>query len=285
MHASAFTAAASMPGARAGAARPQDQAEGLRQLFAHASARFVPVVSNPHVPFSSVMLERLCTACTDLGEHVLVVDAAETSPAPRELTLLDIAEGVERLTPQVSYLAARGLPLQHVDSRGSTAGFLQAVSDAAPHAGVVLVHAGASELVRLFARRTVRPLLLADDRPDSVTHAYASLKLLAQRAGLMAHDLMLAAAPHSPRAGLIAKHMSRCADDFVGAVLRECVLVDPATPTADASSPELRHLVHSLLLACEPGTAAASFNAVGAPTSAADRSTWAWPQPAAAWAT
>ena len=89
-------------------------------------------------------------------------------------------------------------------------------------ADVVLVHAGASELAALFARRAVRPLLLADDRPGSVTHAYAALKLLAQRAGLMAHDLLLAAAPHSPRAERIAMQLARCADDFLGAVLHDC---------------------------------------------------------------
>jgi flagellar biosynthesis protein FlhG len=274
-----------MDTARSTAPRPHDQAEGLRQLFAHSRARYMPVVSNPHVPFASVMLERLCTACGELGQHVLVVDAAETSPAPRELTLLDVAEGIEPLTPQVSYLAARGLPLHYVDTNGSTAAFLQAIVDAAPQAGVVLVHAGASELARLFIRRSVRPLLLADDRPDSVTHAYASLKLLAQRTGLMTHDLLLAAAPHSPRAPLIAKHMARCADDFLGAVLRGCVIVDPATHATDPAGAELRDLVHSLLLACEPGAAASPAHTGRDWRAAADRFTGPWPQPAAAWAT
>ena len=123
---------------------------------------------------------------------------------------------------------------------GSTAPFLQALADAAPHADVVLVHAPATELCRLFARsaelaaqrrrqRLVRPLLLADDRPASVTHAYAAMKLLTQRAGLVVHDLLLGAAPNSPRAERIAMQLATCADDFLGAVLRDWVRLDPAS--------------------------------------------------------
>jgi len=242
-----------VPGALSSA--PPDQAAGLRQLFQQSQVRFIPLVSNPHVAFTGVMLERLSSAFADLDLHTLVVDAGEHSPAPQELALLDLSEGVETLSPQMSYLAARGLSLRHVDASGSTASFLRATADAAPHADVVLLHAPASELARLFAHRSVRPLLLADDRPDSVTHAYAGLKILAHRAGLMAHDLLLAAAPHSPRAGRIATHLAQCADQFVGAVLHDCVRIDPASAATDAIDPTLQRFVRTLLLACEPGAA------------------------------
>ena len=56
---------------------PQDQAHGLRQLFAHARVRMVPVVANPHMAFGGVMLERLCTAFAEQGAHVMVVDDEE----------------------------------------------------------------------------------------------------------------------------------------------------------------------------------------------------------------
>ena len=231
----------------------EDQAHGLRRMFAQSRTRSLPVVSNPHVPFAGVLLERLCTAFAELGLHTLVVDAAEGAPAPRELAMMDLAEGIEPLAPQMSYLAARGLPVRHVDTRGSTAGFLQAVADAAPQAGVLLVHAGASDLARMFARRNVRPLLLADDRPHAVMHAYAAMKLLAQRAGLMAHDLLLTAAPASPRAERIAQQLAACADTYLGAVLHDWVRVDPASAATDAPDAALRRLVRELLAACEPG--------------------------------
>ena len=110
---------------------PLDQAHGLRRLFAHARVCVVPVVSNPNVAFGGVMLERLCTAFAEHGKHTLVVDAGERGGEPSELARLDLAEGVEALSPQVSYLAARGLPIRHVNAAGSTAPFLRAVLEAA----------------------------------------------------------------------------------------------------------------------------------------------------------
>lgn len=230
---------------------PLDQADGLRRLFAHARVCVLPVVSNPNVAFGGVMLERLCTAFAEHGKHTLVVDAAERANEAREMALLDLAECIEPLSAQVSYLAARGLPLRFVDATGSTHLFLQAVIEAAPHCDVVLVHASASDLCRLFARsaepRRVRPLLLADDRPASVTHAYAAMKLLTQRAGLVVHDLLLGAAKHSPRSERIAMQIATCADDFLGAVLRDWVQIDPACDATEAPTPELRRLVREQL--------------------------------------
>jgi hypothetical protein len=228
-----------------------DQADGLRRLFAHAAVRFVPLLSNPHVAFGGVMLERLVTAFAAFGRHTLVVDASESGAAPSDLAWIDLSACVECLGDGLSYLAARGLPLRHVDARGSTSAFLQAAADAAPEADVVLVHAPATDLARMFARHpgaeNMRPLLLADDRPASVTHAYAGMKLLAQRAGLCVFDLLLGAAPQSPRAERIAMQLAAVADQFTGAVLRDWVRVDPASDALDAPPPALLRLVRDRL--------------------------------------
>lgn len=226
---------------------PHDQADGLRRLFAHSQPRFVPVVANPGIAFCDVMLERLCTAFTECGQHTLLVDASEQAPWADEAALVALGDCIDPLSPQASYLAARGLSVRHVDTHGSTAGFLTAVADAAPYADVVLVHASAAELVRLFAGRDVRPVLLCDDRPQSVTQAYASLKLLAHRAGLGVHNLLLCAAPNSPRAPRIAAQLSHCADDFIGAIVCDWAQIDPACDPGDAASPALRRLAEGLL--------------------------------------
>jgi hypothetical protein len=245
---------------------PLDQADGLRRLFASARSCVVPVVSNPNVAFGGVMLERLCTAFAEHGKHTLVIDAGERANEASEMALLDLAECIERLSPQVSYLAARGLSLRFVDANGSTRDFLRAVADAAPQCDVVLVHASASELCRMFARHPAhsldlrpacRPLLLADDRPASVTHAYAAMKLLTQRAGLVVHDLLLGAAPQSPRAERIAMQIATCADDFLGAVLRDWVRIDPACDATEAPTPELRRLVREQLATADGSAARA----------------------------
>ncbi len=218
---------------------PLDQAYGLRCLFAHAQVLFIPVVSNPHVAFGGVLLERLCTAFTSLGKTTLVIDAAERSPEPDEMADIDLSACVESLSSQVHYLAAKGLPLRYVDTHGSTAPFLDAVADAAPHVEIALVHASAADLCRLFMGSSARPLLMADDHPTSVTHAYAAMKLLMQRAQLKVCDLMLSVAPDSPRADRIALQLATCAEDFFGAVLRQCVQVDPESAVHDAPTPAL----------------------------------------------
>jgi hypothetical protein len=231
---------------------PLDQADGLRRLFAAARALPVAVVSNPHVRDGGLMLERLCSAFGEAGRNVLVIDAAERSPAPRELATVDLAACVEPLSRNVSYLAARGLALRHLDARGGAGGLLDAVAKAAPHVDVLLVHAAAGDLCRVFASHShwrmvgpdgdhpLRPILLADDHPTSVTHAYAGMKWLASRGGLWVDDLLLAVSPRSPRARAIPRQLADCADRFVGAVLASTAWVDPDLP-ASAPAPDSLH--------------------------------------------
>ncbi len=225
-------------------ALPSDQADGLRRLFGAHRPRFVAVVANAEMAFSGLVLERLASACSAAGRRTLVVDAAANAPAPHELVALDLAAGIEALSAGLDYLAARGLPLRYVNSRGSCAGFLRALGEAAPRADVVIVHAEASELGRLFIGRAVRPLLLAADHPATVTQAYAGLKLLAQRHSLMAFDLLLAAAPNEPRVPRIAEQLALTADRFVGAALHDWACIDP---TDVSEPPALARLVHGLL--------------------------------------
>jgi flagellar biosynthesis protein FlhG len=226
---------------------PADQAHGLRRLFADRQVQHLALVANPHVAFGSVVLERLTTVLGTLGLHTLVVDAADHSPAPQELAALDLRACIEPLSSHVSYLAARGLPLRHVDVRGSSADFLDRLQAAAPHCRVLLVHAGAGDLARLYSRRALRPLLLAADQPESVTDAYASMKLLAMRRGLMSFDLLLAAPPTQRRVATIAQRLASCAESFLGASLHDWVAIDPACDVRDCPGEALYALVAAQL--------------------------------------
>ena len=234
-------------------ATPQDQADGLRRLFAGSRVRFVPVLSNPHVVGSGALLEGLCAAFAELGLHTLVVDAGELSPPPSELAAVDLATCVEPLSPQVSYLAARGLPLRYINANGSAAQFLEALTTAVPRAEVILLHASAAELARVVASRELRPLLLADLEPHSVTHAYAGMKWLSYRAGLMVYSLLLASPQGLRLSERIAQQLSSCADGFLGTVLRDWACLDPRQPASAPMTGELRHLARELLLAAPPG--------------------------------
>ena len=242
------TDASAMPAAQSTTSPlPLDQADGLRRLFAGRGCRVLALAANPHLAFGGLVLDRVAAVLAALGREVLVVDAADSSPAAHELARLDLAACIERVAPRVAYLPARGLPLAHVDTRGSSAAFIDALQAAAPDAEVLLLHADAADLARLLKRRAVRPLLLGADHPESIKHAYASCKLLVQRCQVMSYDLLLAASPLSPRAADIAASLGSCAEGFLGAALRDWALIDPAGDPAEATDEALARLLGAQL--------------------------------------
>jgi flagellar biosynthesis protein FlhG len=217
----------------------RDQAAGLRPLFGGRRQRHLVLVQNPFVEPPELVIDRLCAALGALGLHTLVVDAADGAPPPREMALLDLAACIEPMAPDVSYLAARGLPIRHVDSHGRCAAFLDALARAAPQADVVLVHAGTSDLARLFASLPLRPLLQAADSPRSLTEAYAALKRLAQRPGWLSHDVLLLAEPSGPRTARIGDSLASCAERFLGAAVHDVAVVDPGGPAVQGALMQL----------------------------------------------
>jgi flagellar biosynthesis protein FlhG len=222
-----------------------DQADGLRRLFAGRRQQILPLVANPHVAFSGLVLDQIAAELAAQGREVLVVDAAAHSQTANELSRLDLAAGIVKVGPRLSYLAARGLPLSFVDTRGSAAGFLDAVGRAAPQCDAVVLHAEGTHLARMFQRRAARPLLLAADHPESVKHAYAAAKLLAQRCALMTFDLVLAGAPAARRGQAIARSVAQCLDGFLGALLHGWAEVDPAAQAGDPANEDLAALLAS----------------------------------------
>jgi flagellar biosynthesis protein FlhG len=244
---------------------PADQAEGLRRLFAAGRRqRLVPVAFNAHVDCTPVLLERLAGAFTELGAHTLVVDAADSAPRANALAEVDLPAAIESLGPQMSYLAARGLPLRHVNSRGSCEAWLNAVETAAPQADVLLLHANARDLVRLLGRREVRPVLTTSLDPASLTDAYTSMKLLAQRSGLMTFDLLTGMAGAPKAAQRIAERLADTADSFLGAVVREAVWLDKRDPADAPATPALARLAANQLLDPEAPDTGFGFAPLGA---------------------
>lgn len=226
---------------------PLDQADGLRRMFAGRRLSVLALAANPYVPFSGVVLDRLAATLSARGCKVLVVDASAASPAPHELATVELAVCVEQLSPRVAYLAARGLPMKYVDTRGNAASFLQALTRAAPQADVVLLHAEAQDLVRVFKRRCARPVLLGADHPDSIKHAYACAKLLSSRCSLLTFDLLLAMSPQSPRVTAIGQSLAGCADTFLGAVVLNTAVIDPAVDVAAPPDTALASLLAAQL--------------------------------------
>jgi len=231
----------------------QDQADGLRRLFAGRRRAVLPLVANPHVAFGGQVLDRLAAALAQLDRRVLVLDAASSSPPPPELAAVDLALCVETVSPRIAYLPAGGLATAFVDTRGSAEGLLDAAQRAAPSCDAIIVHADAPDLLRIFRRRAARPLLLGADHPESIKHAYAGAKLLALRGEMLTFDLLLATPPRSPRAAAIAKSLAGCIEGFLGGLLQHHVQVDPASAADAPLEPALAELLASQL-ALDDGT-------------------------------
>jgi flagellar biosynthesis protein FlhG len=244
----------STPGARVH--HPVDQAQGMRQMFAARVLRFVPVVANPATACGGLVLERLCTAYAAFNLKVLVVDASEQARQPAELAQFDLAEGIEQLSDQISYMPARGLPLRYVDARGSCSSLLDSIADASPQSDVVLVHASAAVIVRLFGQRArgtnLRPLLFTNDLAEGLKDAYAAVKVISQRGGWMAYDLLVCATARSEQAAPVAERLARCADDFLGAAQRDWQLLDPREPATADPHPRFMEMAAGLLRTALP---------------------------------
>jgi flagellar biosynthesis protein FlhG len=235
------------PASPSAARQANDQAAGLRRLFGKSRKRCLALVENDQAPCGALVIDRLTQAAAALGLHTLVADAADSAPAPREMALIDLGACIERVSADVSYVAARGLPIRHVDSRGRCAAFLDALELAAPQADLVLVHANTTDLARMFAARAVRPILIGADTPRAMTEAYANLKRLTQRPGWLAHDLLIVADPQGPRTARLGESLAECAERFLGAAIHDCVVVDPRDETSTPADDRLIHLLRAQL--------------------------------------
>lgn len=226
-----------------------DQAAGLRRLFSGgAHQRFVAVASNPHVACAGVLLERLTAAFAAQACHTLVIDASESAPVPSAAVLEDPALGLEPLGERLSCVAARGLPQGLREVPGGAALWLQRLAAAAPQCDVLLVHAPATDLSRFFDGRALHPLLLAAEGDDGLTHALASLRLLAARHRCTQFDLLLGLPMTSPQAARAVRHLGGWARSRLNLGLRHGVAVDPARDAQEpAVPPTLAQLAAALL--------------------------------------
>jgi flagellar biosynthesis protein FlhG len=224
------------------------------------------------------VLARLASVFAEQGLNTLVVDAADTAPEPGELSFIDLGACVEPLSPRLAYLAARGLPMQHVDTHGSCASFIPRMMNVVYDVDVVVLHAEARVLARMFGEHEVRPVLLASGSGDSLTHAYTALKLLVQRLHLMSFDLVMPTVPAKAKAKApspvqIAQRVADCADRFLGAALHDSAAIDPDMAFGVASGPDLMRLAAAQLsVTARPASTVPAASTAAAWTSARSRS-------------
>ena len=208
--------------------RSDDQAAGLRALFAPRRAQLVPLVDNPLLEGAEALVDLLVGAYLERGLQVLVVDAGARAKPAGELAQLNLAACIETLSSQVSWLDARGLIAAHLDHRGSAARLLDRLQDAAPQADVILLRAPTPELARLITPGArCRPIVCTDLQQQNLTAAYAAMKWLAERAEVRVFGLLVAGHPELTLTKRIARQLGDCAERFLGAALPSWAGLEP----------------------------------------------------------
>ena len=189
-------------------------------MFAARVIRFIPVVANPQL-----LVAAWCwNACAPPSRGLVSTpwwSMPATRLAPSELAAFDLAEGIEDLSRQVRYMPARGCPCVMWMRAAHAATLLDALADASPQSDVILIHASASELVRIFGHQAGPPICVpccfCNDMAEGLTDAYGAIKVIVQRGHWLAYDLVVCASARSKQADEVARRLAHCADNFLGA--------------------------------------------------------------------
>ncbi|AKJ30982.1 MinD/ParA family ATP-binding protein [Caldimonas brevitalea] len=231
-----------------------DQAHGLRRLFAHHTVHLLPVVANPYATSSHVLLEGLCQGLAAQGLHTLVVDGVASryttgvDVAAAIARDLDLGQWIDEFDTHTSVLAAGGSLARFTEvSEGRSALLFEALREAAPSADVIVFHADAAVLSALFGHRRVRPLVFTGDDAQSLKHAYASIKILAQYGGLLDHAVVMDATEQAIGVPPAALRLVRCVSDFLGGEAHLVALTSTANDNEHVLAQALHQLSMNLL--------------------------------------
>ncbi|WKB54480.1 hypothetical protein [Eleftheria terrae] len=264
-----------------------DQAHGLRRLFAHHTVHLLPVAANPHAASSHVLLEGLCQGLAAQGLHTLVVDAVPSASgrgvdvAAAIARDLDLGQWIDHFDTHTSVLAAGASLSCFAETEGCATLLFEALREAAPSVDVIVFHADAAVLSALFAQKRVRPLVFTGDDAESLKHAYASMKILAQYGGLLDHAVVMDANEQAIGVPPAALRLVRCASDFLGAEAHLVAVTSTANDNEHVLAQALHQLSMNLLhyalpFSLQDGEAAAWDGVAAAPASLSTAATLAF---------
>ena len=241
---------------------PLNQAAGLMGFSRPIGAQLVAMVNHGDESTELPVLWRLCSAMTELGYSVTVLDATksetESQPGLQELmdyrfgyggppdaapsadtpewTIVSSAQGVQNLCQLQTHTHAKRMQS------------LQRMGQLFPGCSLIILYAGVDALVQMLGGTGCKPLLTLADNKTSLLTSYLALKRLLLKAQLtptLLHMMALDASDRQPPALSVASHLSKCAKSFLGFDLN-AIQIDPAQsePTVAA---DMRRLAARML--------------------------------------
>jgi len=241
---------------------PQSQAAGLMGLSRPNGPQLVAMVHHGDEHTELPVLWRLCSAMTELGYSVTVLDATksetDTHPGLQELmdyrfgygsppdaapaadtpewTIVSSAQGVQNMCQLQTRTHAKRIQSLH------------RMGQLFPGCSLIILYAGVDALVQMLGGTGCKPLLTVADNKTSLMTSYLALKRLLLKAHLTPTLLHMMAPPSQGRqlpAHSVASHLSKCAKSFLGFELN-AIQIDPEH-SEPAAATDMRRLAARML--------------------------------------
>ena len=241
---------------------PLNQAAGLLGLARPAGAQLLAMVSHGDDKTELPLLWRLCTAMTELGYAVTVLDAtkAESDANPGLQQLMDYRFGYGAsdfaalhtdaldwtIVPSAQGIQSLCQLQTHTHNKRMQS--LHRIGQLFPSNGVIILYAGVDALVQMLGGTTCRPLLTVAQDKSSLLTSYLALKRLLLKAQLTPAILNMMAEPRQGSAAYansVAGNLSECARNFLGFEVN-ATYIDPHQPE-QALGAEMRRLSTRML--------------------------------------
>lgn len=264
---------------------PLNQAAGLLGLARPAGSQLLSMVSHGDDKSELPLLWRLCTAITDLGYAVTVLDAtkAETESNPGLQQLMDYRFGYGptdfaaihtdalewTIVPSAHGIQSLCQLQSHTHSKRMQS--LQRIGQLFSSNRVIILYAGIDPLVQMLCGTGCRPLLTLAQEKSSLLTSYLALKRLLLKANLRPAILNMMAEPkpgHAANTSSVASNLVECAKNFLGYEVN-ATYIDPhqheQALDAEMRRLSMRMLENALTLSNAPAMLgeAGAFHATG----------------------
>lgn len=193
-----------------------NQAAGLQAFTQQRSARLMAMISHGDEQVELPLLWRLCTALSDFGYAVSVLDATvcETATNPGLEQMLNFTywqDSFDSEVPQWNVIPS-ALGIQSLCTSSKSADHnLRLLGQVLPKDGIVFLYGNAEWLTTLLRNSNTSPILTLSSKKASLMSSYLALKRMVKNGALEPTVVNLTQDQHA-----VAASLGECARNFLG---------------------------------------------------------------------